>query len=259
MVDYSGYEHILAEHDGNILTLTLNRPDRMNAVNGRLHTGLSTIFREVNRDNEAWAVILTGAGRAFCAGGDVGGMASSESGSNLEHRVAEVRGVALHRGAVEHEPQLVIAGRVLLVALEVPQCRREVGHVRREQTVVEVDRARLSVLIQHVVQMQVSVNEPVVAIDGDLADGLGESRRGIHEHLPLILGRRWGGVAFPRHREVTLDKPRQHARPVGVRPADPLGGRVRIGVIVEFRGHRAQPPHVLRLWLVDLLTAEPGE
>jgi enoyl-CoA hydratase len=94
MVDYSGYEHILAERDGNILTLTLNRPDRMNAVNGRLHTELSTIFREVNRDNEAWAVILTGAGRAFCAGGDIGGMASSESGSNLEHRVAEVRGEA---------------------------------------------------------------------------------------------------------------------------------------------------------------------
>lgn len=94
MVDYSSYEHILTERDGNILTLTLNRPDRMNAVNGRLHTELSTIFRDVNRDNDAWAVILTGAGRAFCAGGDVGGMASSGSGSNVERRVAEIRGEA---------------------------------------------------------------------------------------------------------------------------------------------------------------------
>lgn len=94
MVDYSNYEHIQAERDGNILTLTLNRPERMNAVNGRLHSELSTIFREVNHDNEAWAVVLTGAGRAFCAGGDVGGMASSDSGSNVEHRVAEVRGEA---------------------------------------------------------------------------------------------------------------------------------------------------------------------
>ncbi len=94
MATYDGYEHIQAERDGNILTLTLNRPDRMNAVNGRMHTELSTIFREVNADNETWAVVLTGAGRAFCAGGDVGGMASSESGSNTERRVAEVRGEA---------------------------------------------------------------------------------------------------------------------------------------------------------------------
>ena len=94
MVNYDGYEHIQAERNGNILTLTLNRPERMNAVNGRMHTELSTIFREVNADNETWAVVLTGAGRAFCAGGDVGGMASSESGSNTERRVAEVRGEA---------------------------------------------------------------------------------------------------------------------------------------------------------------------
>ena len=94
MVDYSGYEHILAERNGNILTLALNRPDRMNTVNGRMHTELSKIFREVNADNDAWAVILTGAGRAFCAGGDVGRMASSESGSITERREAEVRGEA---------------------------------------------------------------------------------------------------------------------------------------------------------------------
>ena len=53
MVDYSNYEHILAERDENILTLTLDRPERMNAVNGHLHNELSTIFREVNYDNEA--------------------------------------------------------------------------------------------------------------------------------------------------------------------------------------------------------------
>ena len=47
MVDYSGYEDILVEREGKILKLTLNRPDRMNAVGERLHHELSTIFREI--------------------------------------------------------------------------------------------------------------------------------------------------------------------------------------------------------------------
>ena len=53
MVDYSNCEHILAERDENILTLTLDHPERMNAVDGHLHNELSTIFREVSHDNEA--------------------------------------------------------------------------------------------------------------------------------------------------------------------------------------------------------------
>jgi len=93
MVDYSEFEFITAEHKGKILVLTLNRPERLNAVNSRMHYELSKIFRVVNDDNDAWAVVLTGAGRGFCAGGDVQNMSESGAGSIGAHeRFAEVRG-----------------------------------------------------------------------------------------------------------------------------------------------------------------------
>jgi len=71
---YDKYEHILAERAGRVLTLTLNRPDQLNATNAALHAELSTIFYDANLDNEAEVIVLTGAGRAFCAGGDTNWM-----------------------------------------------------------------------------------------------------------------------------------------------------------------------------------------
>lgn len=60
---------------GRVLTATMNRPEKLNAVNGALHDDLEHLFGAVSEDREVDAVILTGAGRAFCAGGDVDGMA----------------------------------------------------------------------------------------------------------------------------------------------------------------------------------------
>ena len=82
MVDFSHYETIRVEREDDILILTLNRPERLNAVNGQMHTELAHIFLDVDRDQEANVVVITGAGRGFCAGGDVSGM-TSETGSNL--------------------------------------------------------------------------------------------------------------------------------------------------------------------------------
>jgi enoyl-CoA hydratase len=71
---YDGYKTILAERRGRILTLTLNRPAQLNAANAELHTELSRIFVDARHDDEADIVVLTGAGRAFCAGGDIAWM-----------------------------------------------------------------------------------------------------------------------------------------------------------------------------------------
>ena len=49
-MDYDHYECILAERRGRILTLTLNRPEQLNAVNGRMHDELATIFYDVQKD-----------------------------------------------------------------------------------------------------------------------------------------------------------------------------------------------------------------
>ena len=71
---YDSYKTILAERRGRILTLTLNRPAQLNAANAELHTELSRIFVDARHDDEADIVVLTGAGRAFCAGGDIAWM-----------------------------------------------------------------------------------------------------------------------------------------------------------------------------------------
>lgn len=68
------YQSIKGVRDGRVLTLTLNRPDKLNAVDARMHKELSTIFDEINLDSAVDIVVLTGAGRAFSAGGDAAWM-----------------------------------------------------------------------------------------------------------------------------------------------------------------------------------------
>lgn len=73
-MDYQDYRHLAVTREGPILTLTLNRPEALNAINDALHEELGQIFIDVARDDQAEVVILTGAGRAFCAGGDLAEM-----------------------------------------------------------------------------------------------------------------------------------------------------------------------------------------
>ena len=68
------YRHLLVERsdDGYVVTVTLNRPEQMNAMNTGMGEDLLACFDGLQHDREARAVILTGAGdRAFCAGGDL--------------------------------------------------------------------------------------------------------------------------------------------------------------------------------------------
>lgn len=65
------YETLRYEVEGRILTLTLNRPDRMNAFTGRMCDELIAAFDRADEDDEIKVVIVTGAGRAFCAGSDL--------------------------------------------------------------------------------------------------------------------------------------------------------------------------------------------
>ena len=70
-MDYSRYECLSVERDAKVLTVALNRPQALNAINARLHTELSQVFADIAQDTETEAVLLTGRGRAFCAGGDI--------------------------------------------------------------------------------------------------------------------------------------------------------------------------------------------
>src|SRR5580700_713715 len=62
---------VLEKHDDGVATLTLNRPDKLNALNTELAVALNEALGGLATDKNIHAVILTGAGRAFCAGGDL--------------------------------------------------------------------------------------------------------------------------------------------------------------------------------------------
>jgi 2-(1,2-epoxy-1,2-dihydrophenyl)acetyl-CoA isomerase len=72
---------LLIERDEHVVTLTLNRPDRLNAMNAEMRTMFTDALDEMESDPGVRAVILTGAGRGFCAGGDVGAMTPAADGA----------------------------------------------------------------------------------------------------------------------------------------------------------------------------------
>lgn len=73
-VDYSKYEFLSIERDDGVLNVTLNRPDRYNAIHHELHRELADIFYDIAVDDDVAVIVLTGAGKAFCAGGDLKAM-----------------------------------------------------------------------------------------------------------------------------------------------------------------------------------------
>jgi enoyl-CoA hydratase len=74
-----GYEHLEYEQDGPVTVITINRPDRMNAIGPQTHRELVDAWERFRDDAEATVAVLTGAGEnAFCAGGDLKAATESE-------------------------------------------------------------------------------------------------------------------------------------------------------------------------------------
>jgi enoyl-CoA hydratase len=73
MSNYDRYRHVsLDRPHPRVLRITMNRPERLNAVDQPTHAELAEIWRDIDADPDTSAVIVTGAGRAFSAGGDLG-------------------------------------------------------------------------------------------------------------------------------------------------------------------------------------------
>jgi enoyl-CoA hydratase len=80
---------LLAEKDGHILTVTINRPDKKNAVNAEVLCGLRDAWRRLDDDDDLRVAILTGAGGNFCAGMDLGVIGKLSSGAPPEDEFEE--------------------------------------------------------------------------------------------------------------------------------------------------------------------------
>jgi len=74
-MSYEHYQYLLVEKTDGIATVTINRPETLNAVTPEVHAELEYIWIDLARDKEVKAIVLTGAGRAFSSGGDVKAMA----------------------------------------------------------------------------------------------------------------------------------------------------------------------------------------
>lgn len=80
------YEHIRYDVSDHVAVITLNRPERMNAFTPRMRHELLDVFDRTDADDEIRAVIMTGEGRAFCAGADLasGGATFAKGGSDVQ-------------------------------------------------------------------------------------------------------------------------------------------------------------------------------
>jgi enoyl-CoA hydratase len=72
------YEFVEVSQQGRVTVCTLNRPDALNAINEAVHAELEELFRDLAAQEDINAIVLTGAGRAFCAGGDLRAVARGE-------------------------------------------------------------------------------------------------------------------------------------------------------------------------------------
>ncbi len=92
VADTPGGAPLAAERNGRVLILTLNRPDKLNALTPELHRLLHAAVIDAAQDANIGAVVITGAGRAFCSGGDMGGRRDSAGAApTLEQRADELR------------------------------------------------------------------------------------------------------------------------------------------------------------------------
>lgn len=83
MTTLPDYETLVLERQDRVLTITMNRPELMNAVNLRLHEELAEVFYFAAKDTDSDIVVLTGAGRAFSAGGDLDHILSNAANPEL--------------------------------------------------------------------------------------------------------------------------------------------------------------------------------
>jgi enoyl-CoA hydratase/carnithine racemase len=85
-----GYETLLVERDhrlSGLMTVTLNRPEKLNAINVEMHDDLQQVCRELQDDHQTRVVILTGAGRAFSSGADLGSVRAGQPEGDLDRRL----------------------------------------------------------------------------------------------------------------------------------------------------------------------------
>lgn len=75
------FDEIIYEKKDRVATVTMNRPEKMNAWTPKMGAEMRTAMLDAERDPDIGAIIVTGAGRAYCAGADMGSLSNIASGN----------------------------------------------------------------------------------------------------------------------------------------------------------------------------------
>jgi enoyl-CoA hydratase/carnithine racemase len=108
------YEQILTDDDGGVAVITINRPDRMNAWTWRLGRELDHAIATFDARDDIRAIVVTGAGRAFCAGADLGAGANTFQGEgsaagSREDGAADDLALSVHKRPFERSTPIIAA------------------------------------------------------------------------------------------------------------------------------------------------------
>jgi enoyl-CoA hydratase len=141
-MDYGSYQHLVFEQRPHgVLLITLNRPEILNAADEVMHTELARVWSEVSRDEDVRAAVVTGAGRAFSAGGDLA-MVERMAGNydRVAHMLAEMSDLVYNIANCEKPIVSAIngvavgAGLVVALLADISVCAADArlgdGHVR---------------------------------------------------------------------------------------------------------------------------------
>ena len=86
------YNTIIYEVEDNVLTLTLNRPERLNAFNREMQAEMIDALDRADADDDVRAIIVTGAGRGYCAGADLGSGGNTFNADDRSDRESGMQG-----------------------------------------------------------------------------------------------------------------------------------------------------------------------
>jgi enoyl-CoA hydratase/carnithine racemase len=109
------FEQILTETSDGVLTITLNRPERLNAWTGRMGEELRAAFDLADADDDVRAIIVTGAGRGFCAGADL-----ESGGDTFDYSKRDTAGVAGRDGGGEFTLRVFDSKKPVIAAINGP-------------------------------------------------------------------------------------------------------------------------------------------
>jgi enoyl-CoA hydratase len=111
-------QHLLVERDGPVMVLTMNRPERRNALSPSMMDGMSAAWDEINADPSIRVAILTGAGGAFCAGADLQAMTELHPGDAFQEGSEATSSIA--GGVIKPLLKGFLLDKPLIAAVEGP-------------------------------------------------------------------------------------------------------------------------------------------